>query len=80
MTAGSHTHGARVIQTFAGSLVNTRNGVGAESSATTTTLSRSARPIVFHSSTTTRERRPLASQAPTTSAENPVTMSKLRPA
>src|SRR5689334_9914428 len=40
-TVGSHTHGAREIHTFAGSVWKTRSGVGAESTAIVRTFTSS---------------------------------------
>jgi hypothetical protein len=68
------------MKVFAGSFMKTRNGVGAERSATPTMLASSSTPSTFHPITRLRDRRPVASHAPSTSAVTPLTMSKFRPA
>jgi hypothetical protein len=79
ITIGSHTKGVCVIQTFAGSLVKTRSGVGVESIAMVTMFASRASPIQFQTRTPQSGMRPAASSAATASAEIPVTMSKFHP-
>ncbi len=54
MTVGSQTQGAWVIQVLAGSFMNARRGVGADSSATTRMFTRNASDRVFHPNRTPR--------------------------
>src|SRR4051812_10698189 len=46
-TDGSHTHGAWAIQSFAGSLWNTRTGVGVESTAIVRMFTSNTIPAAF---------------------------------
>ena len=78
-TAGNHTHGACAIHSFAGSLWNTRIGVGVESTAIVRMFARRTIPAAFQTRATATVPGCLTRYSATPIADNPVSMSKLNP-